>query len=74
MDKLTEQIGGSSSIISELTKNVASVRKYQGIIGNKADKLSSELSDLKKRLTKLEQKKGQQGIDSNGKGISGTIL
>ena len=57
VDKLTEQTGGFSSAISELTKNVASVRKDGGTIGNKADKLSSELSDLKKRLTKLEQKK-----------------
>ena len=57
VDKLTEQIVSFTSAIVELTTIVASVRKYDGTIGNKVDKLNSELTELKKRVVKLEQKK-----------------
>ena len=57
VDKLTDQTAGFHSSIVELTKSMTSVRKDSGTVGNKVDKLNSELTDLKKRLMKLEQKK-----------------
>ena len=57
VDSLVAQTAGFKSTINELTKSLAQVRKEAGTVGNKNDKLSSEVSDLKKRLSKLEQGK-----------------
>lgn len=57
VDKLTEQTSGFNSSIIELTQNMASVQKDSGTAGNKVDTLNSELTELKKIIVKLEQKK-----------------
>ena len=44
----------------ELIKPVASVRKYGGTVGNKVDKISNEVNEVKKCLTKVEQKNKTQ--------------
>ena len=54
VDDLIIQTEGFKSSIVELTKAVASVRKYGGTVGNKFDKLSNEVNEVKKRITKVE--------------------
>ena len=63
VDSLVEQTAGFKSTINELTKSLAQVRKEAGTVGNKNDKLSSEVNDLKKRLSKLEQ--GKKWLDAS---------
>ena len=54
VDRLGEQTAGFKATIVDLTKSLAYVRKENGNFGNKNDKMSTEVNDLKRRLMKLE--------------------
>ena len=56
VDRMGEQTAGFKATIVDLTKSLAYVRKENGNFGNKNDKMSTEVNDLKRRLMKLEQK------------------
>ena len=57
VDDFVSQRQGFKTCIVESTKSVTSVRKDGGAVGNKADKLTNEVNEVKERLTKVEQKK-----------------
>ena len=54
VDKLVDQSRDFQTTITTMTKTVASVSKDSGTIGNNVDKLKHEITELKKRLVKLE--------------------
>ena len=54
VDDLFSQTQGFKTSIVELTKSVAPVRKDGGVVGNNVEKLSNEVNEVKKRLTKVE--------------------
>ena len=57
VDKLVEQMREVLTNNTTMTKAVSSVSKDSGTIGNNVDKLKNEISELKKRLLKVESKK-----------------
>ena len=57
VDRLTEQSSEFKTAIAELTKKLAGVGKDGGTVGNKVDRMSNEIGELKKRLKALETKK-----------------
>ena len=57
VDRLVEQMREVQTNNTTMTKLVASVVKDSGTVGNNADKLKAEITELKKRLHKLETKK-----------------
>ena len=57
VDQLTSQMLEFKNQFSDMNRKVTSAGKEAGTVGNKYDKLVSEINELKKRVKKLEDKK-----------------
>ncbi len=57
VDRLVEQMREVQTNNTAMSRLVASVVKDSGTVGNSADKLKNEITELEKRLHKLETKK-----------------
>ena len=58
VDRLVEQSADLKSSYADMARKVAAASNTSTTVGNNCNKLKEEVADLKKRIVKLEQKRG----------------
>ena len=58
VDRLVEQVAEMKSAYGDMSRKVQGAGNTSTTVGNKTDKLKEEVADLRRRIVKLEQKRG----------------
>ena len=58
VDRLVEQVAEMKSSYGDMSRKVQGAGNTSTTVGNKTDKLKEEVADLRRRIVKLEQKRG----------------